>query len=171
MEWENQPALDALLAEAENLGDGYLSVARVLPERRKEQVGSWRVGPVPELESWLDEVAREVPDGTRLRVRLYRPGGKVVRGVVVHTPTPCPNCAELLADVEDQNHRFERASDERDDAHEKIRELAATLKTARRDLKETKRQLRIALRLASEWRERAEQGEALAAMVNAMELS
>lgn len=162
---------DRAATEAEDLGDGYLSVARVLPERREEQVGSWRVGPVPELEQWLDEVAREAPDGTKLRVRLYRTGGKVVRGVVVRTPTPCPNCAELLAAVVDQNHRFETACDERDNAQERIRDLAAALKTARRDLKETKHQLRIARRMAAEWQQCAEQGEALAAMVNALELS
>jgi len=174
MEWENQSSLDELLAEAENLDAGYLSAARVLPDRREEQLASWRIGPLEELRSCLAEVANEVPAGTRLRIRLYRQGGKSVRGVVCRTPTPCPNCAGLLAAVEEQNHRIEDVSDDRDDAQVQVDELRSALadaqqdlKAARRDRKQLIQHLHTARRRASAWRERT---EALSALVNTVEL-
>lgn len=177
MEWENQPALDELLTEAENLDGGYLSVARVNPDRREEQVGSWRTGPADELRSWLGDLAADLPPGTRLRIRLYRHGGKPMRGVVCRTPVPCPSCADLAAAVQDQNHRLDEASDERDDALSRIDELEAALEAARDRLdasvektKRLKHQLRNALLQAAEWKRRAEHGEALAEMINALEL-
>ncbi len=177
MEWENQPVLDELLTEAENLDAGYLSVARVNPDRREEQVGSWRTGPADELRGWLSDLAAELPPGTRLRIRLYRHGGKPVRGVVCRTPVPCPTCAELATAVQDQNHRLDEASDERDDALARIDELESALDAARdsRDaafdnVKRLKHKLRTTLRQAAEWKRRAEHGEALAEMINALEL-
>lgn len=177
MEWENQPALDELLTEADNLDAGYISVARVNLDRREEQVGSWRTGPADELRAWLGDLATDLPPGTRLRIRLYRHGGKPVRGVACCTPVPCPSCAELAAAVQDQNHRLDEASDERDDALARIDELGAALEAARdsRDaafekVQRLKNKLRTTLRQAAEWKRRAEQGEALAEMINALEL-
>ena len=83
MTWDNEPALHDLLAEAEGLGDGYVTVARVLPNRREEQLASREVGPVVELAAAVDLAARSLPGGTRVRVRLWRRGGKPVRGVVL----------------------------------------------------------------------------------------
>lgn len=130
MEWENQPALDELLTEAEHLDACYLSVARVNPDRREEQVGSWRTGPSDELRAWLGDLAAEVPPATRLRIRPYRHGGKPIRGVVCRTPGPCPSCAQLASAVQDRNHRLDEASDERDDALARIDELEAALEAA-----------------------------------------
>ena len=83
MTWDNEPALRDLLAEAEGLGDGYVTVARVLPNRREEQLASREVGPVHELAAAVELAASTLPAGTRVRVRLWRRGGKPVRGVVL----------------------------------------------------------------------------------------
>jgi predicted nuclease with TOPRIM domain len=140
-------------------------------------VGSWRTAPADELRAWLKDLAVELPPGTRLRIRLYRHGGKPIRGVVCRTPVPCPSCAELASAVRDQNHRLDDASDERDDALARIDELEAALEAARdrRDhavekTKRLKHQFRTALRQAAEWKCRAEHGEALVEMINALEL-
>ena len=79
----NEPALHDLLAEAEGLGDGYVTVARVLPNRREEQLASREVGPLHELAAAVELAASTLPAGTRVRVRLWRRGGKPVRGVVL----------------------------------------------------------------------------------------
>ena len=83
MTWDNEPALHDLLAEAEGLDDGYVTVARVLPGRREEQLASRQVGPVMELAAAVELAASRLPAGTRVRVRLWRRGGKPVRGVVL----------------------------------------------------------------------------------------
>lgn len=83
MTWDNEPALHDLLAEAEGLADGYVTVARVLPNRREEQLASRQVGPVHELAAAVELAASTLPAGTRVRLRLWRRGGKPVRGVVL----------------------------------------------------------------------------------------
>ena len=83
MTWDNEAALNDLLAEAEGLGDGYVTVARVLPNRREEQLASREVGRIDELAAAVELAATTLPPGTRVRVRLWRRGGKPVRSVVL----------------------------------------------------------------------------------------
>ena len=85
MSWDNDAALHDLLAEAAGLGDGYLTVARVLPNRREEQLASAELGPVHELARAVALATRPLPAGARVRVRLWRRGGKPVRGVVLRS--------------------------------------------------------------------------------------
>ena len=85
MGWDNDAALHDLLAEADGLGDGYLTVARVLPNRREEQLASAELGPVPELAHTVALATRHLPAGARVRIRLWRRGGRPVRGVVLRS--------------------------------------------------------------------------------------
>lgn len=179
MRWENADALNELLAEAEILDDGYLTVARVLPGRREEQLASRDVGPASEALAAVERATTHLAEGTRVRVRLWRRGGHPVRGVVVTTASPraCPGCADLAAGLDRRDARIEEVLRERDELEDLVADLQGKLADVeeraaklRRNLKDKKHQLRAAFHLAAEWQERAEQGEALAAMVNALEL-
>jgi len=57
--------VDEPRAEAGNLDEGYLPAARVLSDRREQQLAWWRIGPLDELRS----VANQVPGGTRVQTR------------------------------------------------------------------------------------------------------
>ena len=178
MDWENGNALNDLLAEAARLGDGYLTVAEVLPGRREAQLASMPAGPVADTLANVEASAANLPAGTRVRVRLWKRGGHPVRGVVVARAAGCPTCAELRAMLDDQNARVEGLFDERDDLQERADELTTKLaeakernKALRHELREKHRQWALAMREAARWQERAAEGEALAALVNAMDLA
>jgi hypothetical protein len=170
-------ALHDLLAEAARLDDGYLTVAEVLPGRREAQLVSMPAGAADASLAQVEDATASLPAGTRVRVRLWKRGGHPVRGVVVTRTSGCPACAELRAILDDQNARVESLFDERDDLQERVGGLTTRLadakernKALRQELREKHRQWVLAMREAARRQERAAEGEALAAMVNAMEL-
>ncbi len=169
MDQKDQNAIDTLLIEAGAQEDGYLAVARVLPQRRERQMGTHGVAAPRELHRWLDRLMTPVDPGERLRIRLYRHGGALVRGVVVRKVAPCERCGELVELVNRQTDRIERLADARDDAEEQLRALTTSLSQAKRELRSANRRLQAEQRRVSSWRDQAEEGRALVDMVNAME--
>lgn len=174
MDWECAAALQDLLAEAALLGDDYLTVAEVLPRRREAQLVSMPAGASL---GQVEEATAGQTAGTRGRVRLSKREGHPVRGVVIARATACAACAELRAFLADQNACVGSVFDDRDDLQERVDELTRKLaeakernKVLRQELREKHRQWVLAMREAARWHEPAAGGQALAAMVNAMEM-
>lgn len=85
MRWQNFEAVRELLAETASMPDTYITLSHLLPDGRESQVGSrpwddWR-----EVRSWLKKTVKKLdpgPEGVKVRTRVFRRGGKPVRGVV-----------------------------------------------------------------------------------------
>lgn len=113
MRWDNDAGLQDLLAEAARLDDGYVTVARVLPGRREEQLASMQLAPASRLAQGVEVATRHLPAEARVRVRTWRRGGKPVSGVVVRRLTapgtsPAP-AAEAPSPVQDDDAQPEPA--------------------------------------------------------------
>ncbi len=161
MTWDNPAALHDLFAEAEGLDDGYLTVARILPGRREEQLTSREIGPADELAAAVDLAARHLPSETRVRVRLWRRGGKPVRGVVVRVlgepetraraarsasasrPTPSPttppatpaiSATASCSDCAELHEVIEQQNDRLDEAWDQRDDSEALARRLQRDL-------------------------------------
>ena len=84
--------VDALLTEASTSHrDGYLTLAAVGPDRRETQIDRQPVADLGAMRLWLAHtVAQQRGTHEKLRLRVWAPGGRPVKGAILRVGSPAP---------------------------------------------------------------------------------
>jgi len=85
MRWNKFEAVQEMLRETVRVPDTYITVSRMLPKGREVQVDSHPWDDWEDVHRWLKKTARSLdpsPEGMKLRIRIFKKGGKPLRSVV-----------------------------------------------------------------------------------------